>query len=191
VSEKSNEATRKKYSALVYREIKRIDQVVNGFLNIGHDQSVSMESISLETVIQESSSLLTPMLKNKNVQFNVHISGHLEVIVEKRSFHQVIMNLVINASNAMHATGGKIKISTEFKDDQVRINIEDTGVGVPEEIKPRLFDAFATSRKEGSGLGLYLSRNIIRSFNGELELSSSTPGSTIFSIRLPGTLSDV
>ncbi|MBF0199461.1 MAG: DUF4118 domain-containing protein [Planctomycetes bacterium] len=186
ISDKTDEATRKKFSKTVFREVQRINQVVGEFLKLGNEKKIQTEGVLLKDFIMESMTLLIPVLKKKNIEFELDIPENQSATVQTDPFKQVLMNLVINSSNAIPPEGGKIHLSTITDGTEVHIFVQDNGTGVPDHIRKQLFEPFVTGRKEGSGLGLYLSRNIIRSFGGELELLKSEPGCTEFIIKLPG-----
>jgi two-component system, NtrC family, sensor kinase len=101
--------------------------------------------------------------------------------------NQVFMNIIVNAAHAMPAGRGRITIRTSHEDGMVRVDIADTGSGIPKAIQTRIFDPFFTTKPTGSGtgLGLSLSYGIVQKHNGRIELDS-TPGSgSTFSIFLP------
>ena len=105
--------------------------------------------------------------------------------VEPQLLQQVIFNLIQNACQAM-PQAGTLQIVTRLDSDYVYFEVQDTGPGIPEEVKPRLFEAFFTTKPAGAGtgLGLYLSRKIVERFHGQLTFESNSKG-TLFSARWP------
>ena len=101
--------------------------------------------------------------------------------------NQVIMNLVVNAAQAMGSQRGVITIRTGTEGDHVWITVSDTGSGIPKEILPRIFDPFFTTKPIGSGtgLGLSISYGIIQKHNGSIEVESEIGRGTTFRITLP------
>jgi two-component system NtrC family sensor kinase len=112
-------------------------------------------------------------------------------------FNQVVLNLVVNAADAIsEVTGrdgsrkGKIKITTQVQDDCVEIRVQDDGPGIPEKARPRIFEPFFTTKPvgQGTGQGLSLSHNIIvKKHGGELFFQTAAGAGTTFVIRLPLT----
>ncbi|MBP7170193.1 MAG: HAMP domain-containing histidine kinase, partial [Bacteroidales bacterium] len=101
--------------------------------------------------------------------------------------HQVVMNLVANAIDAIPGEG-KIYISGEFSssDNNVTIRIKDTGAGIPSDIQEKIFDPFFTTKDagKGTGLGLYITYNIIKSLNGDIKVNSAPNQGAEFTITL-------
>jgi two-component system NtrC family sensor kinase len=99
---------------------------------------------------------------------------------------QVILNLIMNARTAMQR-GGTLTIGTSAVDGKVRITVSDTGSGIPEEIRDRIFEAFFTTKSDvkGVGLGLSVCFGIIRQHNGEISVESEIDVGTTFVITLP------
>ena len=103
---------------------------------------------------------------------------------------QVVLNLVTNAIQACTQAGGHdnlICVRTRDRDGDIEIEIEDSGTGIPEEIRPRIFTPFFSTKGAGggTGLGLFISREIIERHRGTLDFRSRTSGGTIFRILLP------
>jgi signal transduction histidine kinase len=102
---------------------------------------------------------------------------------------QVFVNLLDNAAEAMSG-GGEISISSIAEPDgagraAVMVRVQDTGHGIPEDIRSRLFEPFFTTKEEGTGLGLCIAANILAGQGGQIALESSTAGGATFGIRLP------
>jgi signal transduction histidine kinase len=100
-------------------------------------------------------------------------------------FKQAILNLVLNALHAM-PEGGELILATRAADDEsVVVELTDTGCGIPADLQSRVFDAFFSTRREGSGLGLPTAKKIIEAHGGKITLESEPGRGTKFSIRLP------
>lgn len=184
VSEKSDDETRKRFSKTVFEEVQRINKVVGDFLKLGQEKNVQVELILLKDFISENMIFLKPLLKKKNIDLLIEVPEDLSVLVNKDQIKQVFLNMIINSSEWITGNDGCITVKAQKEEGAVHISIIDNGQGVSEDLAEQLFDAFVTGRKDGSGLGLYISRNILRSFGGDLKLTSSRPGETIFSMVL-------
>ena len=109
----------------------------------------------------------------------------LLVYVDKGQIQQTLLNLMLNALVAM-PNGGKLIIEVgRTEEGKAQVLVEDTGTGIPEELKGRIFDSFLTGTTEGTGLGLSISKRILRAHDGNLDLLKSGPEGTVFKITLP------
>jgi len=107
------------------------------------------------------------------------------VFVDKGQIQQALLNLILNALGAM-SNGGHLTLETSVEENKwVRVLVKDTGTGIPEEFKNRIFDSFLTARVGGTGLGLTISKRIMRAHDGDLELMESTSQGTVFRLSLP------
>jgi signal transduction histidine kinase len=107
--------------------------------------------------------------------------------------NQVLVNLLVNAAQAVRARGnGKITLETRSNGDHIEISVSDDGVGIPAENLDQIFSCGFTTRHDegGSGLGLAISKEIVDAHNGSLEVKSQVGAGTTFTVRLPRTLSD-
>ena len=103
--------------------------------------------------------------------------------VDPVQVEQVITNLLLNAAQAS-AEDGEIALRVLQAENAIEVHVSDTGGGIPDEVKDHVFDAFFTTRADGTGLGLSVSREIAHAHGGSLEFTSR-PGATTFVLRLP------
>jgi signal transduction histidine kinase len=109
----------------------------------------------------------------------------LVVMADKGQLQQALLNLILNALAAM-PDGGLLSIAVEKGEGRrVVICVRDSGSGIPEELRDRIFESFLTGRKEGTGLGLAISKRILKSHEGDLELLESSEQGTTFRLILP------
>ena len=109
----------------------------------------------------------------------------LVVMADKGQLQQALLNLILNALAAM-PDGGLLSIAVEKREGRrVAICVRDSGGGIPEELRDRIFESFLTGRKEGTGLGLAISKRILKSHEGDLELLESSEQGTTFRLILP------
>ena len=103
---------------------------------------------------------------------------------------QVFLNLMKNALDALHPDGGMLTITTKAADQEVWISIIDTGMGIPEEVLPRIFEPFYSTKSEGKGTGLGLSicSWITQKNGGRIEVESTLGIGTTFHVRFPAAL---
>lgn len=113
------------------------------------------------------------LLRGKANRYSIPMSTELSATLPKGSADrvqllQVFLNLMLNAIEAMQDTGGVLTVKSHQEDDRVLISVSDTGIGLPREKTDRIFDAFVTTKPQGSGMGLAISRSIVESHGGRL-----------------------
>ena len=106
-----------------------------------------------------------------------------QISLDAAKFEQVLLNLIVNALAAM-PDGGVLTVRTAVADQELRIGISDTGQGIPDEFRSRVFEPYFTTKSEGTGMGLALSEKIVAEHGGNIEFRTSTEG-TVFEIVLP------
>ena len=104
--------------------------------------------------------------------------------MDKGQIQQVLLNLIINAVEVM-PDGGELLIDLQIMNGRVYIHITDQGQGIPDEIRERIFESFLTGKRGGTGLGLTISKRIMRAHDGDLELVESSSSGTTFRVSLP------
>ena len=145
-----------------------------------HKQLISIWGI-LDQLNQQSLRLLP----GKNIQFVKHIRYEGNVEIDRARFIRVLSNLIKNSREGMPG-GGILTLTTDLVQDQVAIRISDTGVGIPSELLPKLFEPFVTHGKTNStGLGLAIAKSVVEAHGGRISLSSVQGSGTTVEIRLP------
>lgn len=130
---------------------------------------------------------LKPLCEQKNITLDYE-NTELEIFADKQELRRVISNLLGNAINHT-SEGGKISVTAHQDDDSIFVSVEDNGVGIPQEDIPNMFRRFSqgtkNKRSTGTGLGLYLSRQIIEAHNGKISLKSELGKGSTFTFELP------
>jgi len=185
-----DEEFRKKFFSLVSEQIKRIDSLITRILNLGRVDAAQYKMVSIEEVIKDVLFSFNLQLREQNTKIKLTHHGVLPLIrADQQSLKEVFSNILINSIQAM-PQGGSINISTRRKKDRntgkalVEVSITDEGRGIPENYLHRIFDPFFTTKQEGSGLGLYICYQIIKTHQGEIRVRSTDSGAN-FTILLP------
>jgi PAS domain S-box-containing protein len=144
--------------------------------------------VNLNVVIRDVIGMLAGAGKLRNIESVLALDEQgVFVTVNKTRIEQILVNLVINAADALGRAGGKIAITAYAdKHDRVIVEVSDTGPGIPADVLPRIFDAFFTTKaSEGTGLGLPVVKEIVESYGGKLTVSSTVGVGTTFTFDLP------
>jgi PAS domain S-box-containing protein len=141
-------------------------------------------------VVNEIVSEMVILLQSEASRYAVSIGAELaadapEISADRVQLQQVLMNLMLNAIEAMKDTAGLLTIRSQLEEGRVLITVSDTGIGLPAEKADRIFDAFFTTKSHGSGMGLAISRSIIESHGGRLWTTPNDERGTRFHFSLP------
>lgn len=146
--------------------------------------------LALKPIIEEAGeSVVVGADGGGTVRFNNGIDPLLEIDADPEQFFRMILNLLRNAAEALAAAGGDISVAAERADGAVTVDVRDTGPGIPDVLKERLFQPFSGStRAGGSGLGLAIARDLARLHGGDVTLVATGPQGTHFRISIPDSL---
>ncbi|MCE9530988.1 MAG: two-component sensor histidine kinase [Planctomycetes bacterium] len=165
-------------------ECSRIVQVSNDFLRFARAQKLDLEPASLDDVVGEMVDFLSPTARQKGIAINWYPGGVPNVRLDRDLFKQALLNLLLNAEQAM-PDGGEISLQTAVDAEGTRLDVIDTGCGIPAEELTKLFKPFHTTKPDGTGLGLPTTLKIIEAHGGKIDVQSELGHGTKFSIRLP------
>ena len=185
LSENANPHQSKDLS-IIREKLNHLDQIAGRILDFGKSREALRFECNVLEIINEAALLVRLKLEQCKVTLRINEPGeNCMVFAEKGQIQQALLNLILNALSAM-PNGGHITIETSIEEEKcVRVLVKDTGTGIPEQFKKRIFDSFLTAREGGTGLGLTISKRIMRAHDGDLELMESTSNGTVFRISLP------
>lgn len=148
--------------------------------------SSQRESVNVNEIVAEMLVLLRNEAIRHSIAMRTNLSLELpEIRADRVQLQQVFMNLILNSIEAMKDTPGELTIKSEHEHDQVLISISDTGSGLSTEITDQIFDAFFTTKSQGTGMGLAISRSIIESYGGRLWAVANGDQGATFCFTLP------
>jgi PAS domain S-box-containing protein len=144
------------------------------------------ELVDVNGIIEEMLTLLTGEATRSSIAMRTDLSAELpNIMVDRVQLQQVFMNLMLNGIEAMENSGGELTVKSETQDGQLQFSVSDTGVGLPAEKMDQIFSAFFTTKPQGSGMGLAISRSIVESHGGRLWATANDGRGAIFHFTLP------
>jgi two-component system nitrogen regulation sensor histidine kinase GlnL len=171
-------------------EVGRISGVLESFRDFASIERLNRKATDLPQLVRQTVDLVRPKAEQQGVRISLNLHGDSlpALSADATRLEQVLLNLVVNALEAMQH-GGKLTVSMRCDAEQATIEVADTGRGIPESVRSRIFDPYLTTKSAGSGLGLALSDKIIRQHGGDIDFQTSSAGS-VFRISLPLEASD-
>jgi two-component system NtrC family sensor kinase len=171
----------------IAKQTFRASEIVNSLLNFSRTSTTSFGEVALNRVVQETLSLLEHQLQKTGVQVKTDLDPALgPVYGNAGKLQQVFLNLFLNARDAMPA-GGTLEVRTWSDGTQARVEVADTGTGIPLEHLHRIYDPFFTTKpaRKGTGLGLSVTYGIVREHGGAIEVSNRPDGGARFHLEIP------
>jgi signal transduction histidine kinase len=182
----SKESKSAQYVKVVESEISRLAKIVENFLTFARPSSAPVSEVRLGPLLQQIAELLANQAKAHKVDIELSIADAAVVQGSEDQLKQAFLNLVINSMEAM-PRGGSLRIRVERSKGAAVVQIQDTGVGIPEDRIPKLFDPFFTTRSKGTGLGLTIVHRIVEEHNGRIRVASTPGAGSTFTVELPGS----
>lgn len=171
--------------AVIGEKINHLEAIVSRVLDFGRNGQNMHTRCNLNDLIEDTLHLVRLKLHQQKVKITYQpIAQPLFAEVNKGQIQQVMLNLILNATQVM-PEGGHIEISTEGDHDQAICIIRDHGPGIEEAIQSQIFESFLTNRPGGTGLGLSISKRILRDHHGDIELVESSSKGSTFRFWLP------
>jgi len=144
------------------------------------------ELVDVNGIIHEMLTLLNGEAMRSSIAMRTDLSAELpKIMVDRVQLQQVFMNLMFNAVEAMKDSGGELTVKSQLQDGHLQFSVSDTGVGLPTEKMDQIFSAFFTSKPQGSGMGLAISRSIVESHGGRLWATANDGRGATFHFILP------
>ncbi|MGC8643052.1 MAG: PAS domain S-box protein [Isosphaeraceae bacterium] len=170
--------------------VKRISGIVGSLREFARLDQAAVDRVDLHEAITSSLELIRDQLRRRQITVEQHDGGLLPVVCAPARINQVVLNLLVNAMQAIEATdrgSGRIEITCRRQDDEVILEVADDGCGIPEAILPRIFDPFFTTKPvgQGTGLGLAVSQGIVADHGGRFEVESTPGRGSRFRLFLP------
>ncbi len=174
----------------IYREADRAAKIVRNLLVFTGSRRLARRAVSLNTLLQKVVALRVSTWRALDIEVVRHYAEQLpRVPSDPLLLHQVFLNIVMNAEQAIAATGrpGRIEITTRVADDRILIAVRDTGDGIPPDALGRIFEPFYTTKDvgKGTGLGLAIAFGIVQEHGGHIAAANHPDGGAVFTVELP------
>jgi two-component system NtrC family sensor kinase len=178
----------------IVNETLRCRKIVKGLLDFSRQTKPQRTLLDLNQVVEDTLALV----RNQTVFRSIRIAYALDprlptVLADADQMRQVVLNIVLNAAEAM-VHGGELRVSSapDVEKKSVELRIADTGPGIPDEVRARIFEPFFTTKKTGTGLGLAVAYGIIERHHGQIRIDTARGKGTTFTVTLPigGTADD-
>jgi len=167
-------------------------RIFKGLLSVARGRAEAPRRLDLTSVLEQAITILRPSLGAAGIAVSLTAEESSPTVLARRGeMEQLFLNLFYNARDAMASQGGRIDVRIRGEADGVRIEIADTGPGIPEELRTRVFEPFFTTKEAGSGLGLDICRSIVWDYDGRLELDSGPGRGTTAIVWLPREAPDL
>lgn len=180
---KDNPSLTKEDIKVVLSAAEQMDDLLTRFLRFARSDEFNLTDVYINSIVKHVIKLTEFQLKDRSIGLSLELSKLPPIKADRAMIQQALLNLVLNAIEAMH-DGGTLTISSKMENGSAVVSIGDTGSGISEEIKDKIFDPFFTTKGDGTGLGLSIVYNIINIHNGEISFESNGKGTT-FTLKIP------
>ncbi|MHC4176350.1 MAG: sensor histidine kinase [Planctomycetota bacterium] len=170
---------------VVQRECQRLQDLLDDFLNFAKVRRLKLQPSELNSQVRDVLDFFRPKAAEAGIEVVDYLAADLPtVLLDREAFRGALLNLVLNAEQAM-PEGGQLVVRTYGTADGVALDLIDTGCGMDEKTQSQIFEAFFSTRSSGSGLGLPTARKIIEAHGGQITLQSAIGRGTQFTVKLP------
>jgi two-component system, sporulation sensor kinase E len=166
-------------------ETARLDRIVRNFLKATRKPPLRYKLENLNRILEDAAGFMNPELEENKVRLDLNLDPRIPVfLLDRERLYQAFINLIKNAMESM-PRGGGLKISSAYEAPVVMIRFKDEGSGIKESDMPHIFEAYYTTKEEGSGLGLMTVYNAVKEHGGRIEVTSKPGKGSAFVIYLP------
>ncbi|HSO71174.1 MAG TPA: ATP-binding protein [Thermodesulfobacteriota bacterium] len=170
---------------LIYQECQRVELLLKDMVNFARPIDLNFEPTDINALVRKVIEMVIPQAEKNQVEFSANLDGNLPlVLTDQTRMTQVFYNLNMNAVQASMPEQ-RILIRTEKKKSQISVEFADTGCGIPPDLQLKIFTPFFSTKKDGSGMGLAVSKRIVELHQGKLFCQSNPSKGTVFAVFLP------
>jgi signal transduction histidine kinase len=178
-------ARQAKWVGVIEQEVHRLRRALEVLLAQTAPPSEKPEPFDFRGVLEEIEALLFPQARQQRIELVTQVPEHeVTVVAHRDQIKQSVLNIAINGLEAM-PEGGRLGLSLEREVGQARVQVSDSGPGIPPELRDRIFDMHFTTKQSGTGIGLYVARSMFEAQGGTVRTASTGPEGTTFELVLP------
>jgi signal transduction histidine kinase len=172
---------------VIVEETVRLNTIITDFLNFAVPKTPNLLPTDVKEVVEKTLNFLTPQIREHHIIITRDFDSNLpEVMADQGLLHQAFLNIFINAMQSM-ANAGKLRVEIRAVNRSVTVSFIDSGKGIPDSVLGKVWDPFFTTKETGSGLGLGIVRNIIKSHGGDVHIANRPEGGAEVTVTLPGS----
>ena len=177
---------------IIHGELHRLENVVKHFLRLARPTDLDLESVDLAGLVTHVCELLRPEAAVRGIELDLRVAQPLPTLMaDGAQLTQALVNLVVNAIQAVEKDGRvEVEVLAGPGQTEIAIEVRDTGPGLPSDNTEAVFEPYYTTKPEGSGLGLWIARQIATAHRGALRAGNRPAGGAVFSLRLPASPKD-
>jgi signal transduction histidine kinase len=170
----------------VQKETSRLRDIVDDFLRYAGKVELNKQPVDVNGMLEDLVDFLTPQAQVQKAQLRLkRADGPLVVPLDERHIKQTLLNLMLNAFQAMPEGGGEVILSARREDGRAVIEVTDTGRGIEPAALPQIFDAYYSKKKGGTGLGLAIAKRLVEEHGGRIAVTSEPGRGSVFRVELP------
>lgn len=167
-------------------QVQRLASIMESLLNFARPPPAKLEATDVHRPLEKALFLLGQQRSKVPIIIHRQLGAELPVVyADPGHLEQVFLNLGLNALQVMGTKGGSLTVRSAVRAGEVVVEFQDTGPGIPPELRPSIFTPFFTTRSNGTGLGLALSMRLVNQHGGRLEFTCPDTGGTTFTVTLP------
>lgn len=167
------------YFSLMIEELDRANLIITDFLSLAKDKVVELEMLNLKEIVENIFPLIQADGLISDKYIHLELDEVSEILIDRKEIHQLILNLVLNGSQAM-SPGGTMKIRTFMDKEEIVLAVQDDGKGITQDVLEKIGTPFFTTKENGTGLGLAVCYSIVARHNAKIDIETGSTGTTFF-----------
>jgi two-component system, NtrC family, sensor histidine kinase HydH len=184
-SPQENKEEYAEFTSRIREETRRLNDIITRFLALARDEGKKRKRLDLAIPIDRFASLVNAESAASGITLTTEVSGIVQVEADPDEIHQLLLNLFNNAKEALGGKPGRLAICLADENNQAVLRFEDSGPGIPTDLRAQVFAPYFTTKESGTGLGLATAHRIVTGMSGTIAVVDSTLGGACFEIRLP------